>query len=372
MANIPDTCLAAVMTQPKTPIEVRDVRVPDRLEPGAALVRIDVASICGSDVHQWEGESSVNLSHPVILGHEMMGTIVALGAGLTHDAIGQPLQEGDRIIWSHAACGNCYYCRVLRQETLCPNRVIGMNANANEFPYLLGGFSQYCYVLPTAGKVKVPDDVKSEWAAPAACALRSVMHGFERVGEIEPHETVVIQGAGPLGLYATAIAHHRGARQVIVIGAPADRLKVAEQWGASATISIEDLPSPRQRRARVLELTNGLGGDVVFELSGAPPAVPEGIQLTRRVGRYLVMGQIGSHEATIRPSLITLKQISIIGTFSADIRHYWKGLDFIRQTRHTYDFDALISNRYPIRDINAAIENMQAFREIKPLVLPHA
>src|SRR5918912_1101352 len=229
MSAIPATCLAAVMTKPQAPIDVRDVKVPDRIEPGAALVRIDVASICGSDVHQWEGESSVSLPHPVILGHEMMGTIVRLGEGLSQDSIGQPLQEGDLIIWSHAACGNCYYCRVLRQETLCPNRVIGMNASADEFPYILGGFAQYCYVLPTAGKVKVPDDVKSEWAAPAACALRSVMHGFERVGPIEPHESVVIQGAGPLGLYATAIAHHLGARQVIVIGAPEARLRVAWQ-----------------------------------------------------------------------------------------------------------------------------------------------
>lgn len=372
MDSLPKTCLAAVMTKPNAPIDVREVRVPDRIEPGAALVRIDVASICGSDIHQWEGESGVRLSHPVILGHEMMGTIVRRGEGLTHDSIGQPLAEGDRIIWSHAACGNCFYCRVLRQETLCPNRVIGMNASAEVFPYILGGFSQYCYVLPTAGKVRVPEDVKSEWASPAACALRSVLHGFERVGQIEPHETVVIQGAGPLGLYATAIAHHLGARQIIVIGAPADRLAVARQWGATETISIEEVSGPRQRRSRVQELTNGLGADVVMELSGAVPAVPEGIQLARRGGRYLIMGQLGSHEVQVRPALITLKHLSLIGTFSADIRHYWKALDFIRQTRDKFDFDAMISNRYPLREINEAMHNMQGFREIKPLVLPHA
>ena len=84
------------------------------------------------------------------------------------------------------------------------------------------------------------------------------------------------------------------------------------------------------------------------------------------------MGQIGSHEPTIRPPLITPKQLPSIGTFSADIRHYWKGLEFIRQTRDKYDFDALLSSRYPIRDINTAMANMQAFREIKTLVLPHA
>ncbi|HEX2174053.1 MAG TPA: zinc-binding dehydrogenase [Dehalococcoidia bacterium] len=372
MGDLPSTCLAAVMTKPNAPIDVREVRVPDRLEPGAALVRIDVASICGSDVHQWEGESGVSLQHPVILGHEMMGTIVRLGDGLTHDSVGQPLREGERIIWSHAACGQCHFCRVIRQETLCPNRVIGMTASAEEFPYILGGFSQYCYVLPTAGKVRVPDDVKSEWASPAACALRSVLHGFERVGQIEPHETVVIQGAGPLGLYATAIASHIGARQIIVIGAPADRLEVAKKYGATATISIEEEPGARQRRSRVQELTQGLGADVVFEFSGAVSAVPEGIQLARRGGRYLVMGQLGSHEVSIRPALITLKHLSIIGTFSADIRHYWKALDFIRQTRHTFDFDAMISTRYPLGRINEAMHNMQAFKEIKPLVLPHA
>ena len=107
--SFPKTSRAAVVAAYGQPIEIRELPVPreEELEPNALLVRVDVASICGSDVHQWDGltQALVPASLPIILGHEMMGSVVAFGPGPREDSIGQPLQEGDRLLWTHVYCG---------------------------------------------------------------------------------------------------------------------------------------------------------------------------------------------------------------------------------------------------------------------------
>ncbi len=124
MSDMPKTSRAACVVAYKEPLEICDVPIPDEIEPGAILVQTEVASICGSDVHLWQGELGIasRIPLPVILGHEMMGRVVCTGPGVTTDTAGQPLQEGDCIVWTHASCGDCYMCTVTHQPTLCPHR----------------------------------------------------------------------------------------------------------------------------------------------------------------------------------------------------------------------------------------------------------
>ena len=370
MGEVPKTSRAACVVTYKEPLEIRDVPIPDDIEPGAILVQTEVASICGSDVHLWQGELGIadRIPLPIILGHEMMGRVVRLGPGVKNDTAGQPLQEGDRIVWTHASCGNCYMCTVTQQPTLCPNRRMYMFTNCEQPPYLMGGFSEYCYVLPTSGRIKVPDGVSSEMASAASCALRTVVHAFDRLGRIENRESVVIQGAGPLGLYAAAMAIQSGASQVIVIGAPANRLAVAEAWGATHTINIDEVPDARERRRMVRGLTDRRGADIVVEVSGGATAFPEGIDLVRRGGRYLVVGQVGEHRVTIEPRYIVEKQITVLGVMSGNTEHYYKALQFIHNNRDRFHFDDMLTNRYTLDQINDAMESMRAFREVKPVV----
>jgi L-iditol 2-dehydrogenase len=374
--SYPKTSRAAVVAEYAKPIEIRELPVPQEteLEPGALLVRIDVASICGSDVHQWSGmaQALVPSSLPCILGHEMMGTVVAFGPGPREDSIGQPLAEGDRLLWTHVYCGQCHECRVLHMPTMCRRKKQYMRTNCETFPYLVGGFAEYCYVFPASGRVRIPDGVPDGVASAASCALRTVIHAFERVGRIEPHQRVVIQGAGPLGLFATALAHHSGVRDLIVVGAPEARLALARRWGATATVSVEELSTPEARLARVREVTGGLGADLVFEMSGAPYAFAEGVDFLRPGGRYAVVGQLGGPLTPVQAALFVRKQATIFGVQSADIGQFWKALDFVRRTSERYDFEAMLTTRYPLDQINDAIQNMRAFREIKPLVLPWA
>jgi L-iditol 2-dehydrogenase len=374
--SLPATARAAVVHTYGEPIEIRELPVPqpEELEPGSLLVRVDVASICGSDVHQWSGltQALAPAELPIVLGHEMMGTVVAFGPGRREDSVGQPLAEGDRILWTHIYCGQCYECRVLNMPTMCRRKQQYMRTNCERFPYLVGGFAEYCYVFPPSGRVRIPDEVPDGVASAASCALRTIVNAFDRLGRIEPHQKVVIQGAGPLGLFATAMANHAGVHELIVVGAPEARLHLARRWGASATVSVEECATPEARLERVRELTGGTGADVVMELSGAPLAFAEGLDFLRPGGRYAVVGQLGGPLTPVQAALIVRKQATILGVQSADIGQFWKALEFVRRTSDRYDFDAMLTTRYPLAQINEAIQSMRAFSEIKPLVLPWA
>jgi len=374
--DIPDVSRAAVLTEHGKPLEVRDIPIPRTLEAGALLVRIEAASVCGSDVHLWNGTlaGSQALELPVIPGHEMVGRVVRIGERADRDTFGAPLAVGDRILFTHASCGACQQCTLYNQPTLCGDRKYYMFTSCEKPPYLVGGFSEYCYVFPESGRVKVPDDVNTAWASAASCALRTVVHSFDRIGRIEPWQTVVIQGSGPLGLFATALANHAGARRVVTIGAPDVRLDIAKAYGATDTVSVERVTDPAERPAVVRDLLDGEGADVVFEFSGARTAFTEGLAMVKDGGRYMVTGQIDrpGEEVPLRPGYLTRHQLTVMGTWSGHIKEYWKALQFISSTKHRYDFDALVPHRYGLDEVTTALTRMRAQQDIKPVVVPHA
>lgn len=367
MSAHPTHSLAAVLRRFGEPLVLEEVPVPGELAPGAMLVRIEVCSVCGTDVHLWQGEISRKVDLPVIIGHEMMGRIVAMGSGCDRDSIGQPLRTGDRVVWTHTVCGNCFYCTVARQPTLCEYSRRYMHENIESFPYLMGGFSQYCYVFPDSGRVRVPDNVPDELASMSSCAFRSVMKAMDELGPIAATETVVIQGAGPLGLLATAAAKVAGARQIIVIGAPDARLSLAKDFGADVCITIEDTPHSERLR-QVQGLTSGRGADVVMEFTGHAAAIPEGLDLVRRGGRYLVVGQAGIGEVTISPTVIVRKNLRIIGSLSGTARDYWKALEFVSIHQHSFPFHRMLTNKFKLAEVNIALERMKNLQEVKPLI----
>jgi threonine dehydrogenase-like Zn-dependent dehydrogenase len=369
MAHLPETCRAAVIRAFGAPVRIEQVPVPREIEPGAILARIELGSICGTDVHLWQGSLSTKVELPVILGHEMVGRIVAWGAGAERDSIGQRLRLGERIVWTHTSCGSCFFCTVAQEPALCANARRYMYERMDRPPHLLGGFAEYGYVLPDAGRVRVPDNVPNELASLSSCALRSVMNAFDALGAIGAGETVVIQGSGPLGLLATAVARVAGARRVVTIGAPDTRLAIAAEFGADETISVERT-APEERTERVRALTEGRGADVVMEFAGHPGAFQEGVEMIRRGGRYVVVGQLGTGTVTFRPALIVSKQLRVIGSLSGRAKAYWKALDFIAARQQSIPFHRLISNRYPLDNVNLALERMRNYEEVKPLIEP--
>jgi threonine dehydrogenase-like Zn-dependent dehydrogenase len=367
MTPIPEFSRAAVLREFKAPLKIEEVPVPRELEPNAAMVKIEMCSICGTDIHLWQGSLSLKVNLPVIIGHEMVGRVIRAGKGVETDSVGTPLKVGDRVVYTHTSCGGCYFCTTARKPTLCTNRRAYMYENIEQSPYLLGGFSQYGYVLPQSGRLRVPDSVPNELASLSSCALRSVMNAFSQLGEIEPTDTVLIQGAGPLGLLATANARVRGARKIIVVGSPASRLEMARQFGADVCIPVEGT-TPQERLDLVLQHTEGRGADIVMEFTGAPSAFNEGLALARKGGRYLVVGQLGEGSTTMQPSMIVKKNLQVIGSFSGDARSYSLALQFLEKHQNDFPFQKMITGRYKLDEVNLAMERMKNFEEIKPVI----
>jgi L-iditol 2-dehydrogenase len=364
MADIPKKSKVAVLEEYGKPLQIREVPIPE-VEPRGILVKVEMAGICGTDVHQQRGELTIKSPLPNIQGHETIGKIVKLGAGRIQDAAGEPLKTGDRIMWAHADCGECYWCEIARNPVLCAHRS-GYGFGPPEA--LRGGFAEYEYVTPITKVVKVPDELKEEEAIGVGCAFRSVVAGYERLGGIGFQENVVIQGAGPIGLYSLLMAVEGGAGKVIVIGAPKGRLELAKKWRASNVINIDDMKDPSQRKDQVIALTDGRGPEVVIECSGVPAAFVEGLDMIQKGGRYLVMGQTSAATLPVAPGIITGKGLTLMGSVSAAIPHFYKALQFIKNNRTRYPFADIVTHKYRLEQINEALADMASGKEIKPVI----
>ncbi|HXG05253.1 MAG TPA: alcohol dehydrogenase catalytic domain-containing protein, partial [Candidatus Binatia bacterium] len=206
------TARAAVFEGPGKPFVLRAYPLEEP-GPGEVLVRVRMSTICGSDLHSWEGKRASPV--PGILGHEILGTVAALGPGVTADLRGAPLRVGDRITWTmFVACGHCHACRVLDMPQKCSALRKYGHEGVQGTRALLGGFAEYCSVLLGTGLVRVPDDVTDEEATPLNCGVATMVAATE-AAEIGVGDCVVVQGLGLLGLYAVALARARGARLVI-------------------------------------------------------------------------------------------------------------------------------------------------------------
>jgi len=195
-----------------------------------------------------------------------------------------------------------------------------------------------------------------------------VLHGFDRLGGLDDRHSVLIQGSGPLGLFSLARAVRGGPGKIIVVGGPARRLEVARSWGATHTLAIADVPDAAERRELIREWTGGKGPDVVIEVSGALPAVAEGLDVIRPGGRYLVIGQVHGELVPIPTGAIVAKHLQVIGSLSASVEHYYRALRFIERNWDRFSWMEMISGRYPFERINDALEAMQDLREVKPAI----
>ena len=370
--SIPGSSKAAVLPGYHEPVQVWDIDIP-QIEPDGILVKVEACTMCGTDVHISDGDfEEIGLSRvPLVMGHEIIGRVVALGENRKTDSLSRPLAVGDLIAWAYAWCDRCYWCTIAKQPTLCINQRAYGWGPANEHPYLTGGFAEYAYVMPVCKTVKVPPGLDPRIAASACCAFRTVIHAYEAIDRILTSDTVVIQGSGPVGLYALAYAIQSGAGRTIVIGAPDQRLDLAKAWGADHVLSVERTDAA-QRRAFIQDLTDGRGADIGVECSGVAAAFEEGMDFIRMGGRYLIVGQADRRLSQIRGTHFNLRQMTVAGTVSADISQYWRALQFLADHGDKFDFGALLGNTYGLAQVNEALDAMRTARETKPVIVPSA
>ena len=267
---MPETMFAVVKPKAAPGAEIREVKVPG-FGATDVLVKVKVASICGTDLHiyEWDRWAQNRIHPPLIPGHEFCGEVVAYGDDVTS------VKEGDFVSAEmHVACGKCLQCRT-GEAHICQNvKIIGVDTD--------GAFAEYV-VIPESNIWKLDPDIPQEYASildPLGNAVHTVL-----AGEIAAR-TVAITGAGPIGLFAIAVARAVGATTIFAIEVNEHRRSVANKMKADYVLD----PSKEDVRSIVMEKTGGLGVDVVLEMAGHPDAIRTAFDIVRRGGRMSLLG----------------------------------------------------------------------------------
>jgi threonine dehydrogenase-like Zn-dependent dehydrogenase len=310
--------------------DVEEFVVPDPA-PGGLLLRQELAGICGTDLHNWQN----GIKTPTLLGHEAVGIIEKLGAGTTHDILGNPIKEGDRIVFHPRNNGVAYGFRGPDQP-------------------FTGGFADYIHLSePNSCIIKsnVPPKV-GVLAEPFTVGVHSVMRANVQLGD-----TVIVQGAGAIGLMTLACAKLSGAAKLIIIGGPAPRLELAKRLGADITIDIGEVPDVEERKALVMShTTRGKGADVVFECAGFLPAFPEGLSYVKEDGVFVEVGHfvdigtvvVNPHQHFLRPNL------RLEGVWGSRHHHFIRGMALLENNE--LPFADMVSHVLPLEATRAGFD----------------
>jgi D-arabinitol dehydrogenase (NADP+) len=317
-------------------------------EPGPreVLVEVTQTGLCGTDLHIHEGQFFAEF--PVVPGHEVVGTVAAVGADVVGLEVGQAVAVNPNV-----ACDYCQYCREGR-TLLCENlRGLGTNWPGGFAEYLTAPFAS---VHPVDGL----DPDLAVFTEPTACAV----HGLETLA-VRPGSSALVFGAGPTGLLLAQLLVHGGAASVTVAASSRFKLERAEALGVDATVLMDrgDLAGSVRR---LRELSGG-GFDVVVEATGAVEVGEQCVPLTRSGGTVLVYGVTGPDERVgISPYDVFRREITIKGSF-AEIDAFPAAIAAMRTGR--VRTDGLITHRFPLEEYGRALEALRSDRTVHKVVL---
>ncbi len=326
------------------PNDLRYEEVPTpTARAGEIVLRTRAAAICGTDLRIIDGSKTRGVRIPGIVGHEIAGDVWEVGSGVSG------FRAGERIsVTPIVSCGVCYYC-TRGMENVCAD----MSALGYE---LAGGFAEYVAVPAAAvagGNVyRLPDAVSYEEGAlaePLACCINGVEKAMVGLGQ-----TVLVVGAGPIGLMHVQLARAAGAGEVIVSEPRPHRRRLAGELGATVLVD----PAAEDLAAVVAAKTDGLGVDAVIMAIGVADSVGDLLRLVRKGGFCnLFAGFPGGGETTISANVIHYNEVNVVGTSSSARRHYAKALRLI--ATGAVNVRALVTGRFPL---HAAAEAVAAVR----------
>jgi len=358
---------AAVFPKPGAPVEVREVPEPD-LEPGAALLRVELSEVCGTDVHLRDGRLE-GVPYPLIPGHVSVGCLEKIH-GKIGDVNGRVLREGERVTFLdvHRTCNACWYCLVAKATTRCPHRkVYGITYGLADG--LCGGWAEAMVLKPGTRILPLGDAAPERFMA-GGCALPTALHAVQRA-RVGIGDRVLVLGSGPVGLAAVILARIQGAQEVFCIGAPEGRLQVARAAGANEVLNFEETP-PEERVAWIRDRTGGRGADITIEATGAPTAVRDAMLMTRDAGRVVIVGQYTDHgDIAFNPHTdLNRKHLEVLGCWGSDYSHFHRAVELLGDPERARGFDAVKLTRYGFGDLDAALSAVAQGTVVKALVDP--
>lgn len=308
------------------------------------LLEIDLASVCGTDVHILSVPPGHPASENTILGHEYVATVVDAGAGVTH------LQKGDRVVVNpNLSCGSCAYCRK-SLPNMCENMTtLGI--------FIDGGFTRY-NVAPASALFKISRDIPLEeaiFAEPLACVLNGIRKLDPAAGG-----SAVIFGAGPIGLYFISVLRMSDLQKIIVSEPNPERARMAEQCGATQVIH-----PGAQSVEKAVRAGTGIGADIAVDAVGT--LMTDAIASVRKGGKVLLFGMNSRAVAEVRQNDITRGEIEIAGSFIANDT-FPETVELLEAGR--LNLRRLVTHRFKLEEIHEAIEAMRSGEAIKVLIDP--
>ena len=344
------TMLAVVKPEAAPGADVRQVKIPAYGRTDV-LVKVKVASICGTDLHiyEWDRWAQGRIHPPLVPGHEFCGEVVAYGDEVTS------VKQGDFVSAEmHVACGKCLQCRT-GEAHICQNvKIIGVDAD--------GAFAEYV-VIPESNIWKLDPGIPLEYASildPLGNAVHTVLAG-EIAGK-----TVAITGCGPIGLFAIAVARAVGAAQVFAIEVNEHRSNIAKQMKADVTLD----PSKDDVNGIVMEKTGGAGVDVVLEMAGHPSAIRTAFDVVRRGGRISLLGLTSKPISLNFSEDIIFKGITIQGINGRRMYQTWYQMTALLKAGKL-DLHPVITDRIAMKDFSKAMERLKTGEASKILVYPN-
>ncbi|HEX9120583.1 MAG TPA: L-threonine 3-dehydrogenase [Terriglobales bacterium] len=347
---MPDTMLAVVKPEPKPGAEIREVKIP-AFGRTDVLVKVSVASVCGTDLHiyNWDPWAQRRIHPPLIPGHEFCGNVAAVGDEVTS------VKEGDFVSAEmHVACGKCLQCRTGEAHICQHVSIIGVDRN--------GAFAEYV-VIPESNIWKLDPAIPQEYASildPLGNAVHTVL-----AGDIAA-KTVAITGTGPIGLFAIAVARACGATQVFAIEVNQYRRKIAKQMKADHVLD----PATQDVRQIIMDLTGGVGVDVVCEMAGHPDAIRTAFNIVRRGGRISLLGLTSKPVALNFSEDIIFKGITVQGINGRRMYQTWYQMTALLKAGKL-DLHPVITDKLAMKDFNQGMERLKTGEASKILLYPN-
>lgn len=362
---------AAVLEEPGKPLKIHDnIEIIDP-RVGEVRVQVKYCGICHSDLSVANGTFAA--PGPIILGHEASGVVEALGAGVTHLAI------GDHVVLTPAPpCGHCYYC-IRNEQSLCVN---GMSIMTHALPdgetglsrdgeSILRGVGVAAFaekvITQANGAIKIPQDVPLDIACVIGCALQTGVGAVINTAGVEEGATVLIMGLGGVGMATVQGARIAGASTIIVSDPVAERRELAKTFGATHTLD----PTIDDVTAQSFALTNGIGVDYAFETAGLASLVEIGVLATRSGGTTVCVGAPPIDQAiSLNPAvLFAATEKKLCGCLLGSSNSLFEVPRLIRLWQAgQLDLEGMITHRRPLEQINEAFDDLVNNRGIRTVI----
>lgn len=338
---------AAIFTAAHQPLVVEQVPDPAPA-PGELLIRVAACGVCHTDLHYLDHGTPTFKKPPLILGHEISGTVAAFGPDVDDWSIGERV-----LLPAVYGCGHCRACRTGR-ENIC-DRMVMFGNNVD------GGYAELV-VAPAKDAHRLPDSIPLVEGAIIADALTTPYHAVVHRGRVRPGDHVVVFGCGGIGLNLVQVAAALGAR-VVAVDVIEEKLDWARRLGAAETI----LPAQVERIDKAVRKVTGGGADVAFEAIGLPQTQEQAFACLRTGGRLVLVGYAG--EAMRLDSGRTMyREMEIVGSLGCRSVDYPRVIDLVAQGR--LRLAELVTGRFPLDEINAAFEALRQGRGVRSVVTP--